>query len=95
MEPAKNINVQRFIRFIIYMKEIFILLLLGCTVLFVNGTTDNHSSIVGEKLIGKCKQHTLHTIKDSIKTFESTAEKLHEDIILIKADQTKINRVNR
>lgn len=95
MELAKNINVHRFIRFIIYMKEIFILLLLGCTVLFVNGTTDNHSSIVGEKLIGKCKQHINYAIRDSIKTFEITAEKLHEDIVLIKADQTKINRVNR
>ncbi|HPI00506.1 MAG TPA: hypothetical protein PK772_09255 [Chitinophagaceae bacterium] len=90
MEPAKNINVQRFIRFIIYMKEIFILLLLGCTVLFVNGTTDNNSAIVGEKLIGKCKQHTHHAIKDSIKTFEITAEKLHEDIMLLKADKRKL-----
>ena len=95
MEPAKNINVHRFIRFIIYMKEIFILLLLGCTVLFVNGTTDNHSSMVGEKLIGKCKQHTHYAIKDSIKAFEITAEKLYENIMLLKADQTKINRVNR
>ena len=95
MEPAKNINVHRFIRFIIYMKEIFILLLMGCAVLFVNGKTDNHSSKMGEKLVGKCKQHTHHAIKDSIKTFKITAEKLHEDIMLIKADQTQINRVNR